>query len=173
MKATRPTPEVEEGLLTCLLSIVCLEHGTLFAGDAPEELPGKLSEISRRHWPSPWRGLSPSTLPAPRSSGAHPCITGRPGWYAEGVLVAGNAAHASSPMVGGFPQGLFDVATLSFLERGGRRLALGNSVARGTSRAEPVVQGGSHLATLHSASKSRRLMVTPSGVGGFHCLAPQ
>jgi 2-polyprenyl-6-methoxyphenol hydroxylase-like FAD-dependent oxidoreductase len=94
-------------------------HGSLLAGEVPEELRDELAEMARQRWPSPWREALGIALDRGSIFGT-PLVQYWPPRLVRGrVLLAGDAAHAASPMVGGgFRQGLFDVAALSSLVRG-------------------------------------------------------
>jgi 2-polyprenyl-6-methoxyphenol hydroxylase-like FAD-dependent oxidoreductase len=89
-------------------------HGSLAAGDVPQEIRNELEAAASQRWPAPWRqaleiALSHSLV------FATPVVQYRPDRLYRGpVLLAGDAAHAASPMVGGgFRQGLYDIAALA------------------------------------------------------------
>jgi len=88
-------------------------HGTLAAADVPAQLRQELEEVASQRWPTPWREALEIAL---RRSlvFATPVVHYRPDRLIRGrVALAGDAAHAASPMVGGgFRQGLYDVAAL-------------------------------------------------------------
>jgi 2-polyprenyl-6-methoxyphenol hydroxylase-like FAD-dependent oxidoreductase len=89
-------------------------HGSL----APEKLPGpvreRLADFAAANWPSPWREALDLALRSGTVFGT-PLVHYQAKRLARGrVLLAGDAAHAASPMVGGgFRQGLYDVAALA------------------------------------------------------------
>ncbi|MGD0377003.1 MAG: FAD-dependent monooxygenase [Streptosporangiaceae bacterium] len=89
-------------------------HGSL----APEALPGpvreRLTEFAAANWPSPWREALALALQSGTVFGT-PIVHYEPKRLARGrVTLAGDAAHAASPMVGGgFRQGLYDVDALA------------------------------------------------------------
>jgi 2-polyprenyl-6-methoxyphenol hydroxylase-like FAD-dependent oxidoreductase len=91
-------------------------HGSL----APELLPApvreRLSAFAAANWPSPWREALTLALAGGAVFGT-PIVHYRPRRLARGrALLAGDAAHAASPMVGGgFREGLYDVAALAGL----------------------------------------------------------
>ena len=91
-------------------------HGSL----APEALPGpvreRLGTFAAANWPSPWREALALAL-AGRTVFGTPIVHYKPRRLAFGrTALAGDAAHAASPMVGGgFREGLYDVAALTQL----------------------------------------------------------
>jgi 2-polyprenyl-6-methoxyphenol hydroxylase-like FAD-dependent oxidoreductase len=89
-------------------------HGSLAASDVPEPVRHELEQAASQHWPPPWRQALEIAL---RRSliFATPVVQYRPDRLYRGhVALAGDAAHAASPMVGGgFRHGLYDVAALS------------------------------------------------------------
>jgi 2-polyprenyl-6-methoxyphenol hydroxylase-like FAD-dependent oxidoreductase len=89
-------------------------HGSLAAGDVPEPIRNELETAANQRWPAPWREALEIAL---RRSlvFATPVVQYRPERLYRGrVALAGDAAHAASPMVGGgFRQGLYDVAALA------------------------------------------------------------
>jgi 2-polyprenyl-6-methoxyphenol hydroxylase-like FAD-dependent oxidoreductase len=96
-------------------------EGSLGTGDLPARLRGDLRAIAGQTWPSPWREALAYAIDRQLVFGTpvaeylpHRLVAGR-------VALAGDAAHAASPMVGGgFRQGLLDAAALAAaLERAG------------------------------------------------------
>lgn len=89
-------------------------YGTLAAADVPAPLRRELERVAGERWPTPWREALEIAL---RRSlvFATPVVQYRPDRLTRGrVALAGDAAHAASPMVGGgFRQGLYDVAALA------------------------------------------------------------
>jgi 2-polyprenyl-6-methoxyphenol hydroxylase-like FAD-dependent oxidoreductase len=89
-------------------------HGSL----VPEALPGRVRERLARfaaaNWPSPWREALALALAGGTVFGT-PVVHYKPRRLALGrAALAGDAAHAASPMVGGgFREGLYDVAALA------------------------------------------------------------
>lgn len=98
-------------------------HGTLAAADVPESLRQELEMMAHQRWPTPWREALEIAF---RGSlvFATPVVQYRPDRLTRGrVALAGDAAHAASPMVGGgFRQGLYDVAALATGFQNGRAL---------------------------------------------------
>jgi 2-polyprenyl-6-methoxyphenol hydroxylase-like FAD-dependent oxidoreductase len=89
-------------------------HGSLLPGDVPESLRTELRAMATQRWPTPWREALTIALERGLIFGT-PLAHFWPNRMVRGrVALAGDAAHAASPMVGGgFRQGLFDVAALS------------------------------------------------------------
>jgi 2-polyprenyl-6-methoxyphenol hydroxylase-like FAD-dependent oxidoreductase len=89
-------------------------HGTLAATDVPEPLRRELEMVAKQRWPTPWREALEIVL---RRSlvFATPVVQYWPERLVRHrVALAGDAAHAASPMVGGgFRQGLYDVDALA------------------------------------------------------------
>jgi 2-polyprenyl-6-methoxyphenol hydroxylase-like FAD-dependent oxidoreductase len=91
-------------------------HGSL----APEALPGpvreRLGAFAAANWPSPWREALALALKGGTVFGT-PIVHYKPRRLVLGrAALAGDAAHAGSPMVGGgFREGLYDVAVLAQL----------------------------------------------------------
>jgi 2-polyprenyl-6-methoxyphenol hydroxylase-like FAD-dependent oxidoreductase len=100
-------------------------HGSLLSGDVPEELRAELRDVANQRWPSPWREALDIAL-ARGSIFGTPLVHYWPPRLVRGrVVLAGDAAHAASPMVGGgFRQGLLDVRALSSLVGPGPTLDL-------------------------------------------------
>jgi 2-polyprenyl-6-methoxyphenol hydroxylase-like FAD-dependent oxidoreductase len=88
-------------------------HGSLAPGTVPGPIRERLTEFAAANWPSPWREALDLALRSGTVFGtplvhyqARRLVRGR-------AALAGDAAHAASPMVGGgFRQGLYDVAAL-------------------------------------------------------------
>jgi 2-polyprenyl-6-methoxyphenol hydroxylase-like FAD-dependent oxidoreductase len=103
-------------------------HGSLAAADVSGELREELRIVSAQNWPTPWREAMDVAL---RDSlvFATPVAQYRPERLVNGrIALAGDAAHAVSPMVGGgFRQGLYDAAALAtaFQSHGDAAAALG------------------------------------------------
>ncbi len=89
-------------------------HGTLGTDDVPEPLRRELEIVADQRWPTPWREALEIAL---RRSlvFATPVVEYWPDRLVRRrVVLAGDAAHAASPMVGGgFRQGLYDVDALA------------------------------------------------------------
>jgi 2-polyprenyl-6-methoxyphenol hydroxylase-like FAD-dependent oxidoreductase len=88
--------------------------GSLTADALPQELRTELAGIAEQRWPSPWS----EAIEAAAEAGtlfATPIAHYRPDRLIRArVALAGDAAHAASPMVGGgFTQGLYDAAALA------------------------------------------------------------
>ena len=89
-------------------------HGSL----VPEALPGpvreRLAAFAAANWPSPWREALAVALAGGTVFGT-PIVHYKPRRLTRGrTALAGDAAHAASPMVGGgFREGLYDVAALA------------------------------------------------------------
>ena len=89
-------------------------QGSLAAADVPEALRGELRAVADQRWPSPWR----EALDVALRDGlvfATPIVQyWPPRLIRDRVAIAGDAAHAASPMVGGgFRHGLLDAAALT------------------------------------------------------------
>ena len=89
-------------------------RGSLAPGALPDAVRGRLAAFASASWPSPWREALALALEAGAVFGT-PIVHYRPSRLVNGrVALAGDAAHAASPMVGGgFRQGLYDVQALS------------------------------------------------------------
>jgi 2-polyprenyl-6-methoxyphenol hydroxylase-like FAD-dependent oxidoreductase len=89
-------------------------HGSLAPGALPAPVRQRLTDFAAARWPSPWREALTLALAAGTVFGT-PIVQYRPARMAAGrVALAGDAAHAASPMVGGgFRQGLYDVRALT------------------------------------------------------------
>ncbi|HUN35956.1 MAG TPA: FAD-dependent monooxygenase [Trebonia sp.] len=96
---------------------------TVHASLAPARVPGpvrdRLAAFAAANWPSPWREALALALADGTVYGT-PIVHYKPSQLARGrAALAGDAAHAASPMVGGgFREGLQDVAALAELMAG-------------------------------------------------------
>ncbi len=92
-------------------------RGSLAPGALPDEVRGRLAAFASASWPSPWREALGLALETGGVFGT-PIVHYRPTRLVNGrVALAGDAAHAASPMVGGgFVEGLYDVQNLSTSE---------------------------------------------------------
>jgi 2-polyprenyl-6-methoxyphenol hydroxylase-like FAD-dependent oxidoreductase len=88
-------------------------HGSLAPGALPGPVRDRLTGFAAANWPSPWREALDLALRNGTVFGT-PIVHYEPKRLARGrAALAGDAAHAASPMVGGgFRQGLFDVDAL-------------------------------------------------------------
>jgi 2-polyprenyl-6-methoxyphenol hydroxylase-like FAD-dependent oxidoreductase len=97
-----------------------LDGETVHGSVAPEALSGpvrgRLAAFAAANWPSPWREALALALAGGTVFGT-PIVHYKPRRLARGrAALAGDAAHAASPMVGGgFREGLYDVAALAQL----------------------------------------------------------
>jgi len=89
-------------------------HGSLASADMPGSLRHELGRMASQRWPTPWREAIEIAVKRSLVFGT-PVVQYRPDrLIRERVAIAGDAAHAASPMVGGgFRQGLYDVAALA------------------------------------------------------------
>jgi 2-polyprenyl-6-methoxyphenol hydroxylase-like FAD-dependent oxidoreductase len=89
-------------------------HGSLAPGALPPPVRERLACFAAANWPSPWREALALALNSGTVFGT-PIVHYEPRRLARGrAALAGDAAHAASPMVGGgFRQGLYDVRTLT------------------------------------------------------------
>ncbi len=89
-------------------------RGSLAPGTLPDPVRERLAAFAAANWPTPWREALQLALEAGTVFGT-PIVQYKPVRLAAGrVTLAGDAAHAASPMVGGgFRQGLYDVVALS------------------------------------------------------------
>ena len=89
-------------------------HGSLAPGALPGPVRRRLADFAAARWPSPWREALALALESGTVFGT-PIVHYKPDRMAAGrVALAGDAAHAASPMVGGgFRQGLYDARALS------------------------------------------------------------
>lgn len=93
--------------------------GSLTPADVPAPLREELGSVASQRWPTPWREALEIAVERSLVFGT-PVVQYRPDRLVRGrVALAGDAAHAASPMVGGgFRQGLYDVAALAARLRG-------------------------------------------------------
>ena len=103
-----------------LRSLGLLDGQTVHGSLVPEALPGpvreRLARFAAANWPSPWReALALALALAGGTVFGTPVVHYKPRRLALGrAALAGDAAHAASPMVGGgFREGLYDVAALA------------------------------------------------------------
>jgi 2-polyprenyl-6-methoxyphenol hydroxylase-like FAD-dependent oxidoreductase len=89
-------------------------HGSLAPGALPGPVRERLAGFAAANWPSPWREALALALDSGTVFGT-PIVHYEPKRLARGrAALAGDAAHAASPMVGGgFRQGLYDVDALA------------------------------------------------------------
>lgn len=89
-------------------------RGSLAPGALPDEVRRRLAGFAAASWPSPWREALTQALENASVFGT-PLVQYKPARLVNGrVALAGDAAHAASPMVGGgFRQGLYDVRALA------------------------------------------------------------
>lgn len=89
-------------------------HGSLAPGELPPPVRERLTGFAAANWPSPWREALALALRNGTVFGT-PVVHYEPRRLARGrSALAGDAAHAASPMVGGgFRQGLYDVRALT------------------------------------------------------------
>ena len=89
-------------------------HGSLAPGVLPGPVRERLAGFAAANWPSPWREALTLALQNGTVFGT-PIVHYEPRRLARSrVALAGDAAHAASPMVGGgFRQGLYDVGALA------------------------------------------------------------
>jgi 2-polyprenyl-6-methoxyphenol hydroxylase-like FAD-dependent oxidoreductase len=89
-------------------------HGSLAPGALAAPVRERLAAFAAARWPSPWREALTLALETGLVFGT-PIVHYKPVRLAAGrVALAGDAAHAASPMVGGgFRQGLYDVQALA------------------------------------------------------------
>jgi 2-polyprenyl-6-methoxyphenol hydroxylase-like FAD-dependent oxidoreductase len=89
-------------------------HGSLAPGTLPDPVRERLARFAAANWPSPWREALELALRDGNVFGT-PIVHYKPKQMARGrAALAGDAAHAASPMVGGgFRQGLYDVGALT------------------------------------------------------------
>ncbi len=89
-------------------------HGSLAPGTLPDPVRERLAEFAAANWPSPWREALELALRDGKVFGT-PIVHYKPSRMArDRAALAGDAAHAASPMVGGgFRQGLYDVGALT------------------------------------------------------------
>jgi 2-polyprenyl-6-methoxyphenol hydroxylase-like FAD-dependent oxidoreductase len=96
-------------------------HGSIAPGALPPDVRRRLADFAAARWPSPWREALTLALADGTVFGT-PVVHYKPGRLAVSrVALAGDAAHAASPMVGGgFRQGLYDVQALAEAMAGAR-----------------------------------------------------
>jgi 2-polyprenyl-6-methoxyphenol hydroxylase-like FAD-dependent oxidoreductase len=89
-------------------------HGSLSPGALPASVRQRLADFAAERWPSPWREALILALETGTVFGT-PIVQYKPARLVNGrIALAGDAAHAASPMVGGgFRQGLYDVRALT------------------------------------------------------------
>ncbi len=89
-------------------------HGSLAPGALPAPVRQRLADFAAARWPSPWREALTLALETGTVFGT-PIVQYKPARLVTGrAALAGDAAHAASPMVGGgFRQGLYDVQALT------------------------------------------------------------
>jgi 2-polyprenyl-6-methoxyphenol hydroxylase-like FAD-dependent oxidoreductase len=89
-------------------------HGSMAPGAMPAPVRERLAAFAAANWPSPWREALALALASGTVFGT-PIVHYEPRRLASGrAALAGDSAHAASPMVGGgFRQGLYDVAALA------------------------------------------------------------
>jgi len=89
-------------------------HGSLAPGALPGPVRRRLADFAAARWPSPWGEALTLALEGGAVFGT-PIVHYKPANLVTGrVALAGDAAHAASPMVGGgFRQGLYDVGALT------------------------------------------------------------
>jgi 2-polyprenyl-6-methoxyphenol hydroxylase-like FAD-dependent oxidoreductase len=114
-------------------------HGSLAPGALPGPVRERLTEFAAANWPSPWREALALALRNGTVFGT-PIVHYEPKRLARGrVALAGDAAHAASPMVGGgFRQGLYDVAALAQVMTG---LAIPGEIPGALSRYQELRLG--------------------------------
>jgi 2-polyprenyl-6-methoxyphenol hydroxylase-like FAD-dependent oxidoreductase len=101
-----------------LRSLGLLDGETVHGSLVPEALPGpvreRLATFAAANWPSHWREALAAALAGETVFGT-PVVHYKPRRLTRGrTALAGDAAHAASPMVGGgFREGLHDVAALA------------------------------------------------------------
>ena len=89
-------------------------RGSLAPGALPDDVRQRLTDFAAASWPSPWREALALALETGTVFGT-PVAEYRPTRLVNGrTALAGDAAHAASPMVGGgFRQGLHDAQALA------------------------------------------------------------
>jgi 2-polyprenyl-6-methoxyphenol hydroxylase-like FAD-dependent oxidoreductase len=89
-------------------------HGSLAPGALPAEVGARLAAFAAARWPIPWGEALSLALNSGTVFGT-PIVQYKPARMVVGrTALAGDAAHAASPMVGGgFRQGLYDVLALA------------------------------------------------------------
>jgi 2-polyprenyl-6-methoxyphenol hydroxylase-like FAD-dependent oxidoreductase len=94
-------------------------RGSLAPGALPDDVRQRLTDFAAASWPSPWREALTLALETGTVFGT-PIVHYRPTRLVNGrTALAGDAAHAASPMVGGgFRQGLYDAQALALTMNG-------------------------------------------------------
>ena len=89
-------------------------HGSLVSEALPGRVRERLATFAAANWPSPWREALAVALAGGTVFGT-PIVHYKPRRLTRGrMALAGDAAHAASPMVGGgFREGLYDLAALA------------------------------------------------------------
>jgi 2-polyprenyl-6-methoxyphenol hydroxylase-like FAD-dependent oxidoreductase len=89
-------------------------HGSVMPGALPAPVRRRLADFAAAWWPRPWREALAVALETGGVFGT-PIVHYKPARLVVGrVALAGDAAHAASPMIGGgFNQGLYDVQALA------------------------------------------------------------
>jgi 2-polyprenyl-6-methoxyphenol hydroxylase-like FAD-dependent oxidoreductase len=127
-------------------------HGGLAPGALPASVLERLSAFADANWPSPWREALAIALHNGTVFGT-PIVHYEPVRLVNGrTALAGDAAHAASPMVGGgFRQGLYDVRALSQVMAG---LAAHGDVpgALGRYQRQRLGPAGQHVAISERAT---------------------
>jgi 2-polyprenyl-6-methoxyphenol hydroxylase-like FAD-dependent oxidoreductase len=127
-------------------------HGSLAPGALPPSVLERLSAFAAANWPSPWREALAIALHNGTVFGT-PIVHYDPVRLVNGrTALAGDAAHAASPMVGGgFRQGLYDVRALSQVMAG---LAVHGDVpgALGRYQRQRLGPAGQHVAISERAT---------------------
>jgi 2-polyprenyl-6-methoxyphenol hydroxylase-like FAD-dependent oxidoreductase len=127
-------------------------HGSLAPGALPGRVRERLTEFAAANWPSPWREALALALQNGTVFGT-PIVHYEPKRLARGrVALAGDAARAASPMVGGgFRQGLYDVAALARVMTG---LATPGEIPAALGRYQELRLGpaAQHVATSEQAT---------------------
>jgi 2-polyprenyl-6-methoxyphenol hydroxylase-like FAD-dependent oxidoreductase len=127
-------------------------HGSLAPGALPPSVLERLSTFAAANWPSPWREALAIALHNGTVFGT-PIVHYEPVRLVNGrTALAGDAAHAASPMVGGgFRQGLYDVRALSQVMAG---LAVHGDVpgALGRYQKQRLGPAGQHVAISERAT---------------------
>jgi 2-polyprenyl-6-methoxyphenol hydroxylase-like FAD-dependent oxidoreductase len=117
-RSSCPRSARPRALCDLLRSLGLLDGETVHGSLVPESLPGpvgeRLATFAAANWPSPWREALAVALAGGTVFGT-PIVHYKPRRLTRGrAALAGDAAHAASPMVGGgFRGGLYDVATLA------------------------------------------------------------
>ena len=146
-------------------------HGSLAAARRARATSPGAGVVAGQRWPTPWREALDIAL---RRSlvFATPVVQYWPDRLVRSrVALAGDAAHAASPMVGGgFRQGLYDVAALAAgfqrdRDRRGQRPALG---LRTPTAASGPVPRGAQSGSKRSVPRAPELALTVTTLRGRH-----